>query len=112
MPLPNITSKRATQCRARSKRSGFRCWNPAAFGMPVCRFHGARRPETIQRGTDHPQYRHGQETLEMKRAHQEASVRLRDLETLAHLLRMTTAKRTPGPKPRGYTPKIEGERNG
>ena len=112
MPLPNILSQTTPQCRARSKRSGVRCWNPAAFGMPVCRFHGARRSGTIQRGSDHPQYRHGQETLEMKRAHQEASVRLRHLETLAHLLRITHGKRTPGPKPSGYKPKTQGERNG
>lgn len=99
MPLPNILSQTTSQCRARSKRSGVRCWNPAAFGMPVCRFHGARRPETVKRGADHPQYRHGQETLLMRQSHRESSVRLRALEGMMHLLGMTKAKRTPGPKP-------------
>ena len=66
--------------------------------MPVCRFHGARRPETIRRGKDHPQYRHGQETIEIKRERSAASARIRALEDLMHLLRMTGAKRTPGRK--------------
>ncbi len=100
-PLPCIAADKALQCRARSKRSGVRCWNPAAFGMPVCRFHGARKPETVKHGADHPQYKHGQETLQMKQAHREASARLRVLESLMHCLGMTKAKRTPGPKPGG-----------
>jgi len=102
MPLPCVADYNAVRCRATAKHSGCQCQNPAAFGMPVCRVHGARRPETVRKGTDHPQYRHGQETLEMKRAHRESSARLRALESLMHMLGMTKAKRTPGRKPDSF----------
>ena len=36
--------KDARQCKARSKRSGERCRNPAVVGFEVCRMHGANRP--------------------------------------------------------------------
>lgn len=99
MPLPNVLSGRTAQCTARSKRSLGRCLNPAAFGMPVCRFHGARRPETIKRGSGHPQYRHGRETKERREIRRGASIRLRKLEDLMHELNLTSAKRTSGRKP-------------
>ena len=82
MPLPNVASGHTPQCRARSKRSLSRCKNPTAHGMPVCRFHGARRPETVLRGPSHPQYRHGQETLEARRNRVEAMTRIRALADL------------------------------
>jgi hypothetical protein len=85
MPLPNVLTGHTPQCRARSKRSLSRCKNPAAFGMPVCRFHGARRPETVLRGPSHPLYRHGQETLEAKRGRVEAMTRIRVLTDLGVL---------------------------
>ena len=69
--------------------------------MPVCRFHGARRPDTVKRGSDHPQYLHGRETQQRRQARQEAAIRLRNLEDLMRLFRFTTARRTPGRKP-GY----------
>ena len=83
---------------ARSKRSLERCKNPAAYGMPVCRFHGARRPETVLRGPSHPQYRHGQETLEARRNRVEAMTRIRllaDLGVLGGFLQ----RRVPGRRP-------------
>ena len=101
MPLPNVASGRTPQCKARSKRSLRRCQNPCAFGMPVCRFHGARRADTVKRGSDHPQYLHGRETQQRRQARREASIRLRNLEDLMRLFRFTTARRTPGRKP-GY----------
>lgn len=98
MPLPSVRLYGAKQCHARSKRSGQQCKNPAAYGMPVCRYHGARASETILRGEDHPQYRHGHETLQMRQAHREAMGRLRTLVDLAvdhGILR----RRVPGRKP-------------
>ncbi len=83
MPLPNVLSGRTPQCEARSKRSLRRCLNPCAFGMPVCRFHGARRQETIKRGSAHPQYRHGRETREARRRRVEGMTRIRRLVDLA-----------------------------
>ena len=70
--------------------------SPAAYGIPVCRFHGARRPETVSQGPSHPQYRHGRETLEARRNRVEAMTRIRvltDLGVLCGFLR----RRTPGP---------------
>lgn len=75
MPLPSL--KTARRCRARAKHSGQRCHNPAAYGMPVCRMHGARKAETIRSGPAHPNYQHGQNTKEAKRAHKEGMTVLR-----------------------------------
>ena len=83
---------------ARSKRSVERCKNPAAYGMPVCRFHGARRPDAVLRGPSHPQYRHGRETLETRRSRVEAMTRIRllaDLGVLGGFLK----RRVPGRRP-------------
>jgi len=99
MPLLNISTGRTLRCEALCKRRQARCWNPAAYGMPVCRFHGARRPETVKRGSAHPNFQHGRETQQRRQARRDASIRLRDLENLMHLCRFTTAKRTPGRKP-------------
>jgi len=99
MPLPSVANGHTAQCTARSKRSRARCLNPAAFGMSVCRFHGAGREETIRRGHDHPAYKHGRETLDMKAERSLSAGRLRALEELMHLLKMTTDARTPGRKP-------------
>jgi hypothetical protein len=99
-PLPSVRLHGAKQCKARSKRSMERCKNPAAYGMPVCRFHGARRAVTVLRGRAHPQYRHGKETLAMKQERSSRLSELRDLETAMYELRMTTAPRTRGRKPK------------
>ena len=82
MPLPNVVSGRTPQCTARSKRSLRRCLNPAAFGCKTCRFHGARKPESVKRGSAHPQYKHGRETVEARRRRVEAMGRIRDLVEL------------------------------
>jgi len=37
--------KDARQCKAKSKRSGERCRNPAVVGFEVCRMHGANKPK-------------------------------------------------------------------
>lgn len=99
MPLPNVASGQTPQCRARSKRSLSRCKNPAAYGMPVCRFHGARRPDAVLRGSRHPQYRHGQETLDAKHGRVEAMTRIRvltDLGVLGGFLKRRIPGRRPG----------------
>ncbi|MEN9832862.1 MAG: hypothetical protein RL753_16 [Bacteroidota bacterium] len=86
MPLPSVQFHGAKRCHAKSKRSGLQCLNPAAYGMPVCRFHGARRPETILRGASHPLYVHGQETTEARTARREALVRIRNLMQVMYSL--------------------------
>jgi hypothetical protein len=104
MPLPSVTAAACQQCRARAKHSGVRCMNPAAFGMPVCRVHGARRAGTIKSGPDHLQYRHGGETLTAKAERSMRLAELRDLEaTMAQLGALVGPRwrgRKPGKSPR------------
>ena len=40
-----MSFKDARQCKAKSKRSGERCRNPAVVGFEVCRMHGANKPK-------------------------------------------------------------------
>jgi hypothetical protein len=97
MPLPNILSGKTKRCKAKCKaRLGEQCRNPAAYGRPVCRYHGARKSETITRGANHPQHRHGQETLEAKAERSQRLAELRELEALSFALGLAV-----GPKWRG-----------
>ena len=102
MPLPNIISGKTTRCKAKCKARGDRCRNPAAYGMTVCRYHGARKPETIRKGANHPQYRHGQETLAAKAERHAMSVFFHEVEELMFSLDMVApgSPRTRGRKPR------------
>jgi hypothetical protein len=100
MPLPSVTRWSAQQCTARAKHSQQRCLNPAAHGMPVCRNHGARRPETVIRGTAHPQFRHGNETQAAKAERSAKLAELRDLEAAMFTLGVLRGKRWPGRKPK------------
>jgi hypothetical protein len=100
MPLPNITSGETKRCKAKCKARGDQCRNPAAYGMAVCRYHGARRAETIMRGANHPQYRHGQETLEAKAERSKKLAELRELEALAFATGIAAGHRWRGRKPK------------
>ena len=102
MSLPSISKHKAKQCTAKSKRTGLPCKNPAAWGCSTCKVHGARRPQSIKRGNQHPNYRHGRRTLEAEREQSATSRRLQQLEDAMHLLGMTTAKRSRGRKALGY----------
>ena len=61
--------------------------------------HGARRPETVRRGANHPHYRHGGETLEAKAERSRRIAELRDLEALSFTLGLATGQRWRGRKP-------------
>ena len=100
MPLPSVTRWSAQQCTARAKHSQQRCLNPAAHGMPVCRNHGARRPETVKRGPDHPNFKIGEQTHSAKAARRAKLTELRDLEASMVTLGMLQGKRWPGRKPK------------
>ena len=102
MPLPSITKHRAKQCTAKSKRTGLPCNNPAAYGCRTCKVHGARRPESIKRGEQHPNYVHGGRTLEAQLEQSAPSRRLQQLEDAMHVLGLTAAKRSRGRKANGY----------
>lgn len=99
MPLPNITKHNAKQCSAQAKSSGCRCQNLAAFGMNVCRMHGARKVASVKRGIDHPNYQHGRETRQGRIDRVNAMKRLRLLEELGHILGFIEGGRMPGRKP-------------
>ena len=100
MPLPFVVTGRAAQCTARAKCSRERCLNAAAYGMRVCRNHGARRPETVMRGPAHPLYRHGNETQAAKAERSAKLAELRDLEATMVVLGLLQGKRWPGRKPK------------
>lgn len=80
MPLPNVANGTTRQCAANNRKTGNRCLNPAAFGMATCRYHGARKRATVRHGTQHPQYRHGMETLHAKKQRRLALTTLRMYE--------------------------------
>ena len=103
MPLANISSGEARRCTATCKARGDRCLNPAAWGCATCRYHGARRPSSIRRGTEHWNYHHGQQTLETKAERSRRLAELRDVESWMFALEMVV----PGsPRWRGRKPKI------
>lgn len=95
MPLRRIKIFCTATCRATSEP----CKNPAAFGMPVCRFHGAHGPETVKRGEDHGCFKNGEYTQATKIAYRAAVKRLMDLESVAFQAGMMTGRRTRGRKP-------------
>lgn len=68
--------------------------------MRVCRYHGAKKPETIKRGADHPQYRHGGETLQAKAERSRKLMELRELEALSFALGLASGGRWRGRKPK------------
>jgi hypothetical protein len=98
MPLPSVLKHGALRCHAKSKSTQAQCGNPAAFGMSVCRYHGARK--TVLNGKAHPNYRHGEQTLAAKAARSAGLAELRMLEGMMHDLKMTSAKRMVGRKPK------------
>lgn len=100
LPLKVILTGTAKRCTAKCKARGDQCWNPAAFGMSVCRYHGARQACTIGRGANHPQYRHGEETLEAKAERSRRLAELRDLEALSFALGLARGSRWRGRRPK------------
>lgn len=82
MPLPSVENGSANRCEAICRARGDRCRNPAAFGMRTCRYHGARKPETVRKGDLHPNFVHGLDTLQSKRTRSETLARLKKLARL------------------------------
>ena len=88
MPLPSVLKHGAKLCSAKSKRTGLPCNNPAAFKCRTCRIHGARPPESIKRGKLHPNYVHGERSIEGIKRHREVMGRIKMLTKLAKQLGM------------------------
>jgi hypothetical protein len=79
--------------------------------MSVCRYHGARKPETIMRGANHPQHKHGNETLEKKGERSKRLAELRKLESLSFAMGMVSGPKWRGRKPRASNPSASQRRN-
>lgn len=100
MPLPAVIAGYAPRCSARSRTTGSRCWNPAAFGMATCRYHGARRPQTVRKGEEHPRYKNGRETQQAKQQRSQALARIALYEEVLAQAGQLCGPRTRGPKPK------------
>ena len=100
MPLPSVARFGALQCKATRKTlPRQRCYNPSAYGCTTCRFHGARRKESIKRGKEHPNYKHGGETLEARALHRAKVGELQQLESLGREIGLiSSGSKTRGPK--------------
>ena len=96
LPLPNLNA----QCTANNRKTGKRCKNPAAYGCKTCRYHGARR--NILKGTEHPNYKHGNRTKESMATYSNKVAELDHLEAIAHSVGIME-----GPKRAGRKPKIK-----
>lgn len=97
MPLPNLNQR----CVAEARSTGNQCLNPAAFGCKTCRYHGARRRETVKVGKAHPQYKHGERTKEAIQKYRKTMLELQELETIGHQAGLLIGARTCGRKQRG-----------
>jgi hypothetical protein len=94
------------RCQATSKRSKLQCEKPALGGKQVCGFHGglSTGPRTKE-GRERVRQAHitsGRYTKETRLQQSRDSLRLAQLEDMMHVLNMTNATRTRGPKPTGY----------
>lgn len=95
------------RCQAISKRSKLQCGRPAMKGKSVCDFHGGKStgPKT-EEGKVRSRQAHiksGEYTMESRLHHNRALLNLAYLEDMMHMLKMTSADRTRGRKPTGYT---------
>ena len=97
------------RCTALSKNSREQCRKPALkiSRSQKCQFHGGRSsgPKTAEGkariGAAH--LVHGEETNQRKLERSQGSLRMSQLEDVAHAIGLiTTAPRTPGRKPLGY----------
>jgi len=98
------------RCLATSSRTKTQCGRPALTTSKTqkCQFHGGKStgPKTAegrQRIAD-AQTVHGRDTKAGRLERSRGSLRLAQLEDAMHLLGMTSATRTRGRKPNGYTP--------
>ncbi len=92
MPLPHVIK----QCSARNRTTGNRCKNPAAFNCSSCRYHGARRQNTIKTGKHHPNYLHGQRTKKSIEEYRTKMLELDEVENIARSVGVLA-----GPRRRG-----------
>ena len=98
------------RCTARSSRTKLQCGRPALKTSKTqkCQFHGGRgsgpKTEAGRSRIAAAHYKHGESTKEARAEYSKASASLSQLEDAMHILKMTSAPRTRGRKPRGYKP--------
>jgi len=99
------------RCTAWSSRSGLQCRRPAikSSKSKKCQFHGGGKTSGRQTAEGRSnitksKLRHGAATKQARQEYSNASAYLNQLEDAMHILGMTTAPRTRGRKPSGYSP--------
>ena len=110
MPLPNVRLGIVPRCRAKSKRSGERCWNLCAHGSEtVCRMHGARPRQTILCEEKHPNFKCGRATTKERKKQAASTTKLLLLRDLGQKLGMFGPEPTgwPGRRPKLYEVGLE-----
>lgn len=98
------------RCTAQSTRTKLQCGRPAlkASKTQKCQFHGGGKSsgkQTLEGRSriTKSKLRHGQATKQVRQEYSTASAYLNQLEDAMYILGMTTAPRTRGRKPAGYT---------
>ncbi len=99
MPLPNIVAGKTARCKAKCKARGDRCWNPAAYGKSVCRYHGSHKHNNSMPSEQHWNYQHGRETKKSKAERSAMLAELRIIEAISFALGIASGSRWAGRKP-------------
>jgi len=94
------------RCQATSKRTKLQCGRPALRGKSVCDFHGGKStgPKTAE-GKEQSRQAHiksGNYTQESRLRIKSTLLKLAYLEDAMHLVGLSSASRTRGPKPIGH----------
>jgi len=97
------------RCTAKSVRSGNQCLKPAMKSSRTskCKTHGNSKGPVTEAGKARSAAAHvktGEYTKQAIRARSQKLAEMMQLEDAMHVLKMTTAARTRGRKPTGYTP--------
>ena len=101
---------RCARCTAQSSRTKLQCGRPALKTSKTqkCQFHGGRgsgpKTEEGRSRIAAAHYKHGESSKAARAEYSKASASLSQLEDAMHILKMTSAPRTRGRKPRGYKP--------
>lgn len=94
------------RCQSASKRTKSQCGRPASKGKFVCNFHGGKStgPKT-EAGKERSRIAHIKNsnfTQESSQLRNCALLELAHIENIIHTLKMTSASRSKGPRPKGY----------
>ena len=98
------------RCTAQSSRTKLQCGRPALKTSKTqkCQYHSGRgsgpKTEAGRSRIAAAHYKHGESCKASRAEYSKASATLSQLEDAMHILKMTSAPRTRGRKPRGYKP--------